>query len=355
MERERAAWEYGDRLRHGSISRIVDMAASEPDPAVRWGLLWLMQKVAGGDSAAVHIAPFMRDTHPEVRDWARLLVTETTGACDAEEQDGRKAQFDLGNPFDQTLPLMIAGHATTLIPRLGWVKATLSPQWFESIMGRVMACTQTSSFKSDLVIEKAIRGYHPDGSDHFEIFKFRGFTFHPLENINHHVYECLSTHSFYPSGKVEDLSVDPIDDVGVVLNRVALTVPMAMTPDHVLSVDGGIYRSGLRPEEACPSRVVRSVRGRYMGTAFVNVERLLASSLHIGPGEVQLSSPNHPIAGRLTNTFLSGTFKGKLSDLNGDGNLDINTEPCHGTIDGKLDYTLSGEPNSDPFDPFALV
>ncbi|HJX82966.1 MAG TPA: hypothetical protein VJ723_01335, partial [Candidatus Angelobacter sp.] len=86
--------------------------------------------------------------------------------------------------------------------------------------------------------------------------------------------------------------------------------------------------------------------------AYVNVDRLMGNGLRIGSGEVQLSSKHHPRAGHLTNTFLSGTFKGKLSDTNGDGDVDINTEPCHGTIAGDLDYRLLGHPNADPYDPF---
>jgi len=57
----------------------------------------------------------------------------------------------------------------------------------------------------------------------------------------------------------------------------------------------------------------------------------------------------HPVAGPLTNVFLYGTFKGLLSDLNGDGMLDLNTEQCHATAEGELDYHLVGSPNPDPF------
>jgi hypothetical protein len=357
MERERAIWEYADRHRAAAMPLLRKIATADPDTSIRWTTLWLMQKVGGSDASDA-IAPFTRDDHPEVRDWAGLLVREITGQTD-RGMEVRPALFDASNPFDQTLPLQIAGYARTFVPGLGWVQATLSPQWFESIMGRVMACTRAETFDTDLVIEKRIKGYHPDGSDHYEIYGFRGFTFAPAAGLTHHVYECRSRHTFYPSGKLEDSSVEPIGDVGVVLNRVAMPmfVPsnLPIIPERIMPREAPPLRPlpALKPERT--SRIVQSVRGRYMGAAYVNVDRLVANGMRIGAGEVQLSSLHHPVVGRLTNTFLFGTFKGKLSDLDGDGLLDINTERCHGTLDAKLDYTLSGTPNPDPFDPLAIL
>lgn len=357
MEREKAIWEYADRHRAAAMPLLREIAAKDADTSIRWTTLWLMQKVGGSDAADA-IAAFTRDDHPEVRDWAGLLVREITGRIDPG-MEVRPALFDASNPFDQTLPLQIAGYARTFVPGMGWVQATLSPQWFESIMGRVMACTRAETFDTDLVIEKRIKGYHPDGSDHFEIYGFRGFTFAPAAGLTHHVYECQSRHTFYPSGKLEDSSIDPIGDVGVVLNRVAMPmfVPsnLPIIPERITPREAPPLRQlpPLRPERT--SRIVQSVRGRYMGAAYVNVDRLVANGMRIGAGEVQLSSLHHPVVGKLTNTFLFGTFKGKLSDLDGDGLLDINTERCHGTLDAKLDYTLSGTPNPDPFDPLAIL
>lgn len=360
MERERATWEYADRHCKAALPLLLEIAGRDPDPAVRWTTLWLIQKV-GGSAARDAIMPFAGDDHPEVSDWARLFLREITGRP-SPVQDTRTACFDTSNPFDQTLPLQIAGHARTLVPNLGWVQATLSPQWFEAIMGRVMACTLAETFDTDLVIEKRIKGYHPDGSDHYEIYGFRGFTTAPAAGLTHHVYECQSRHTFYPSGKLEDGSIEPIGDVGVVLNRVALPafapaeLPIMPLPrrDNLPTMPPlRIPLPPLKPERA--SRIVQSVRGRYMGAAFVNVDRLLANGMRIGAGEVQLSSLHHPVVGKLTNTFLFGTFKGKLSDLNDDGMLDINTERCHGTLDAKLDYRLRGTPNPDPFDPLGIV
>jgi hypothetical protein len=360
LERERAAWEYGDRHQCESLPILESLALQDPDPSVRWTTLWLMQKI-GGAQAGAAIESFADDEHPEVRDWARLLLREITGRIEWAG-DPRPSIWDETNPFDQTLPLQIAGFARTLVPGMGWVQATLSPQWFESIMGRVMACTRAETFDTELTIEKRIRRYHPDGSDHCEIYGFRGFTFHPTPGITHHVYECQSRHTFYPSGKLEDMSIKPIGDVGVVLNRVAEPTMLPLSvPVDPQRVAPPLQPAPLRPvpvPQLTPERaakIVHSVRGRFMGAAYVNIDRLVRNGMKIGPGEVQLSSLNHPIVGQLTNTFLFGTFKGKLSDLNDDGVLDVNTERCHATVDGKLDYDLRGAANPDPFDSMGHV
>lgn len=343
MERERAAWEYGDRLGSAALNDLLLVAKRDVEPRLRWNALWLIQKVADS-RAADALGQFLGDDHPEVQDWARLLIREITGQRDANEPR-RTARFDNRNPFDQTLPLSIAGHARTLVPGFGWVQAILSPMWFESIMGRVMACTCASTFDSDLIIEKRIKEFHPDGTDHYEIYRFRGFTFSPAPKITHHIYEGISTHTFFPCGKVEaPEESNPIGNVTVAAARVARAVRV-MQP---LQIEEETERTVM-----LAGKTVESVRGRYMGSAYVSIQRLLEQNMSIGAGEVQLTDLHHPVVGPMTNTFLWGTFKGKLSDLNGDGYLDINTESTHATLKGELDYQLVGSANSDPFDVFA--
>jgi hypothetical protein len=328
VERERAVWEYADREKSESLLLLKDVATRDLDPSLRYSTLWAIQK-AGGFRGIDIISESLRDEHPEVRDWARLLLREMTGSSE-HETDSREVKFDETNPFDQTLPLQIAGYARMLVPEIGWIQATISPRWFESIVGRVMACTRQDTFDTNLIIAKTLFGYHPDGTDHHEIYMFHGFTQRRSEDVNYHQYEGVSRHTFYPSGKIEDASVTPIRDVPMAVSRIAET---AMSPQHLQ-----------------PYRVVESVRGRYMGPAYINAGRVMANGMAIGPGEVQIASLHHPIVGKLTNTFLVGTFKGKLSDINGDGYLDVNTEACHSTIDGELDYDLDGIANEDPFD-----
>ena len=66
VERERAAWEYGDRHKAEAVSVIADIAKDDRDRAVRWGALWLLQKI-GGNRTLDSLAPFLSDDDIEVR------------------------------------------------------------------------------------------------------------------------------------------------------------------------------------------------------------------------------------------------------------------------------------------------
>lgn len=344
VERERAAWELADRLGSESLATIHAFANTDASREVRESALWLLQKIAG-NRARDHLAHFTADPDREIADWAHMLTREITGVT-SPEMPVRKAKFNDNNVFDQTLPLKIAGFARTLVPGMGWVQATLSPLWFEMLMGRVMACTCINTFGSDLIIEKRMKAFHLDGGDHYEIYKFRGVTFEPVDHLTHHIYEGISRHTFYTSGKVEDcINGEAIGDVIVSAARAAEPV-MVTRP---LQIDGSP-----RARQVA-AKAVESVRGRYYGFGYVSVPRLLNNSMTLGPGEVQLTDVHHPVVGPLTNTFIWGTFKGKLADHSGDGILDLNTARCHATLQGALDYRLTGAANPDPFDPLGLV
>jgi hypothetical protein len=331
-ERERAAWEYADRLGADAAPMLIEVASSDPDVSLRAGVLWLLQKV-GADRLADALDRFRSDPEDEVAEWADLLLSEISGA--EQNRFKKPLRFDASNAFDQTLPLRIAGHAQTVIPGLGQVQATLSPMWFERIMGRVMACTRSETFATDLIIEKRQKDFHEDGSDYFEIYHFRGVSRDVAPNVALHNYVGLGAHKFFTSGRVGDSSQPVLDDVTVAVRRAALTVRVPLLPSEIAP------RAGLRA-------VVHSVRGQFDGYAYVNVARLLAGGMKLGAGEVQLTDIHHPVAGPLTNTVLFGTFKGKLADLDGDGWSDVNTEPCHATASGELDYNLDGLPDEDP-------
>jgi hypothetical protein len=157
-----------------------------------------------------------------------------------------------------------------------------------------------------------------------------------VPRVCEHYYEGVGIHTFYPSGILEDPQQDGTPNVLVTLNRAAITTRIPLAPTVIQRTSG---------------LVVESVRGSYFGFAYVNLQRLMAKAeMSISPGEVQLSSPHHHEIGHLTNTYLFGTFKGKLSDTNRDGSLDLNTERCHGTVQGELDRELDGVPDCDPFE-----
>jgi hypothetical protein len=339
MERERSLWELGHR---GSqhIDFITERLGGDPDPAVRWNLLWLLSTL-GTEHLASAIPRAANDDAVEVRDWASLFAEEQTDT--PRQLAYPEATYLAEGTFDQTVPLEIAGYADVFIPDGGWVRAHLSPLWFNNIMGRVMAAINVDTFMTNLVIEKELREYNPDGSHHYEPFFFRGASLNLASNIVQHIYESTAPRLFYPSGLLKE--GDP-RHVHVTLARAAVTERITGDQIKIKSQDTESARGDALREFG----VVRSVRGRFSGWAYTDLERFVASG-NIEPGTVQLTSPTDPIVGQRTNTFLHGTFRGKLADHDHDGSYDINTIPCHATRNGELDLDCDGQPDNDPYVP----
>lgn len=333
-ERERALWElaYRDIEHRGEL--IQRGFRTESDPLVRANMIWLTLKVAPSEAHSL-ISLALHDDHPEVRDWARLYDSELRGKrFDSEYRSG---VFIRGTCFDQTLPLQIAGFAVVGVPG-GDRRVVLSPSWFAHIQGRVMACTRNDTFMTDLTIEKTYFGYHPDGSDHYEIYPFRGKSWDTSDGRTQHRYLAKAIRPTYLSGKVEE---EPVHTVVVPMNgnRAATTGRQDV---QVVMRDADGHSS-----EAV-NRVVTDVRGQYFGWAFASLHHYLEAG-DIQPGTVQLVSPVEDETAPLVNCYICGTFRGKLSDHNGDGMVDINEIPCHGTPDGRLDYSGDGSFAADPF------
>lgn len=338
--REKALWELVDRqgaAAHEVVERFLDV---EEHRGARAQALWLLQKTAVGETPGL-MSKYFHDEDADVADWARLLTEELTG--EPVERIWRDAVVHEDRTFDQTLPLLIAGHTLVTVPELGRIKVTLSPLWFEQILGRVMACTNRATFTNDLVIEKALNELHPDGSTHYEIFLFKGISYQLAPYMWEHHYESITSRPFYPSGTVE---VGESVRVPVPLSRVAGTT---IDPSTGVQNQWKVIGEGPRAEACRDEGIVRSVRGRYFGWASVNLATVLETNF-VPPGSVQLSNPTHPVAGPMTNAVLYGTFRGKVSDHSQDGLLDVNTIPCHGTVDGEHDLHCDGTRVPDPFE-----
>lgn len=336
LERERALWEAVDRVGVEGVPLIEAFLATEKTRAVREGALWLLLQTLGARAIPV-LERFFNDEDPEVADWARVLHGDLAGSrtprvyTEAEVQDGHH--------FDQTVPLMISGEVI-VTSEIGPTRARLSPLWFDSILGKVTACTNADTIHSNLVIEKALYGLHEDGSCHYEVFPFRGTSVEYSGSMMEHTYQSETIRPFYPSGIVEE---GPSIGIPVTLARVAITSLADPFTDWTLH--GEERAEKLRNHE---HPFVESVRGRFAGWAASNMEAIEEEG-KVRAGHVQLSSTCHEVAGPMTNTKVFGIFRGKPVDVSGNGRIGINTYKAHGDASGKMDYAADGTMAPDPY------
>jgi hypothetical protein len=325
LERERAVWELADRQGAASLPIIEDFVRLEPDSLSRSGALWLGLKTAGAQSAAL-LEGHRNDDDAEVADWARVLYADATATT--PDRIHSVAEVEESGEFDQTVPLIISGYTTVVFPDMGAVRVVLSPKWFDSIMGRVLASTNVGTFKTDLTIEKMLEGLHDDGTPHYEIYPFRGFSVDYDKKYFEHNYLSQTMRDFYPSGIVEQ--GEPVQ-VPISLERIAFT---ELAPKGTVEILG----DGARAERVrnADFGFVQSVRGRYFGWAAVNLEAA-AEAGRVTAGHVQLSNPTDPVSGSMTNAKLFGTFRGKSGDYLGKGHMTLNHIKCHGKADGSTD------------------
>lgn len=342
--RERALWELAYRQGNQSINLLTDVYNAEPIPCIRQNLLWLSLKLTEL-SALPLLEIALEDENREVRDWAKLYMNEATGTELAPEYT--KAYFTEEGIYDQTLPLQIAGFAIIDVPNIGAVRATLSPLWFEKIMGRVLACTNRDTFMTNLTIEKCIYDYEGTGKHHFETYPFRGISWKSKDGRTQHRYESISDRKFYLSGKVLDESMGVIT-TPVIINRGASTVDdgLAFVSTERPTFSTDIFRTPLEVPRSQPERinttattgerglrllngrVVRGVRGQFFGWAATSLEHYKNAG-DVEPGTVQLANPLNSETSAFVNTYLCGTFRGKLGDYDGDGEAELNLIECH--------------------------
>lgn len=330
LERERALWELADRKPVESLSFVDHCIGTETVRDVRSGALWLALRSAGAQSLDV-LEKHSSDGDREVADWARVLMSDITGT--KADRLYTEAEVEETGLFDQTVPLIIGGKVVFMTPGVGAMRAVLSPLWFDSILGRVLASTNTETIRTDLTVEKELEGLNEDGTCHYEIFPFRGLSVEYDEAHLEHNYLSETMRPFYPSGFI---GKGEVVAVPVSLGRIALT-SLARQGDVV------IHGEGARADRlrAAEMPFVQSVRGRYYGWAAVNLDRVFDRGA-VGAGDVQLSNPTDPIAGPMTNAKLYGTFRGKSGDYTGTGRYTLNAIKCHGRPDGTIDVIQNG-------------
>lgn len=324
--REQALYEYADRNEEEAISLLTEAALNDTDRELRWGALWAIEKL-GGVSAINALRRFTNDADPEVAEWANLFTSELkTGD---PTFDTRSYRHLADRTFDETIFLMI--HCD-LYMRLDpsnkyWGKMTLSPQALARVFGHGHACPNVDNREHTLVIAKVIDGLYPDGSPHADNYLFKGFTERTRADRANFYFESNVKRHFFKSGRIGDPSE------GVLEGQIGFTRRGRWYLDNNMKIKN--------------EAAIRYVRGRFHGWAYVNLERVIGKPLEevIIPGNGVLSTLHDPVIGPLTNVFLSGTYKGKLNDWDGDGRIDTNSLNIYSTRTGEVDTNMDGIPD----------
>jgi hypothetical protein len=321
--REQALFEYADRNYEDSVELLSAAVEKDSNRELRWDALWAIEKL-GGVKASQALRRFQKDADPEIAEWASLFLSELqTGD---PSFDKRVCSLSPGRTFDETIYLLI--HCDLYI-RLDqsnqrWGKLSLAPQGLARVYGQAHACPNVATRERQLVIAKQISGLHSDGSLHIDNYLFRGFTERTREDRGNFYFESHVPRPFYVSGRADDASRGVIDS-------------------HIGFMREGCWYldEGFRVKGA---PAIRYVRGRFQGWGYTNLEGLMGKGLEeiLKPGNGILSTLHNEVSGPLTNVFISGTFKGKLNDWDGDGRIDLNSRDVYSTAEGELDTDMDG-------------
>lgn len=321
--REQSLYEYADRDLPDAIELLEQAARDDPSQECRWDALWAIEKL-GGPEALAALRRFLADSDPEIAEWAKLFISELETGDPAF--DGRASQYTPGRTFDETIHLLI--HCDLYVrlddSNTHWGKMSLSPQGLARIYGQAHACPNVATRERQLVIAKTIAGLHEDGSPHCDNYLFRGFTDRTRRDRGNFFFESLVPRTFFKSGRADDPS------------------------EGVRQADIGFARYGtwhLDPKfQVHGEPAIRYVRGRFQGWGYLNLARVAGMPLTeiLTPGNGVLSTLHHPEIGSMTNAFILGTFKGKLNDWDGDGQIDLNSRDVYSTVDGEIDMDQDG-------------
>jgi hypothetical protein len=322
--REQALYSLIQRRGLQAMSVAEAAVMTDPDPLVRINVLWAVEHMDTERCARLGVA-LMNDPNSRVREWARVFAWEKKWV-DEDFRYKREAVHLKDRTFDETIFLHIKCDLYIRLTETNelWGHLTMSPQMLARVYGQAYACPITRTREREIVIAKTLKGLHADGSDHYESFLFRGFTERTALNSGNFYFETHTDRPFYRSGKADDLSEGVVEHVNV---------PFAREGQWFLN------------ENICleHGNAIEYVRGLFQGWAYVNFERIQREGGEfLFPGNSVLSTLHHPEVGQMTNTFLTGSFKGKVIDWNGDGVLDLNYLQSPSTAKGEVDSNFDG-------------
>lgn len=326
--REYSMYQLAHRRGVGALGEIEIGLHQEQDSQVRVNLLWLLLEIKSEKCKKLALS-FRNDKDARVQEWARVFNWEM-GWTTEDFRRARHAKYYADRQFDETVFLHIKCHLYTRLSPTNdlWGHVYLSPQMLARVYGQAMACPVTETREHTLVLSKTLKGLHSDGSDHYESFEFKGFTERKDRLQGNFYFEAHAKRPFYLSGKADDASKGVVEDV---------TIPFAREGQWFLNENLKI--------KGQPA--IEMVRGKFQGWAYVNLDEVMNNGGDfLFPGNSVLGTLHHPVVGPLTNTFLAGSFKGKILDWDGDGELDFNYLESHATRKGEIDSNLDGIPDA---------
>ena len=322
--REHALFQYVARQGVRAMPLLWQALFEDTDPDLRINGLWMLEWLDSPECREICLGLFGDRDH-RVKEWAQVFAWEM-GWTEEDFRRPRPFKHYEGRTFDETIYLHIACN---LYVKLGagndmWGHLLISPQMLRRVFGQALACNNMETRDDEVVVAKTLCGLNADKSEHYEAFLFRGFTelTNPLQG--NFYFETQTKRPIFLSGKANDPSEGVVEDV---------TVPFARQGQWFLNPHMEV--KGRKP--------IEYVRGLFQGWSFVNLSRIenLGGDFFY-PGNSILSTLHHPVVGPKTNAFISGRFKGKIVDWNGDGVIDLNYLPAHATIQGEVDSDLDG-------------
>jgi|tagenome__1003787_1003787.scaffolds.fasta_scaffold20826780_2 hypothetical protein len=314
--RENAIFEYIYRHEGAAFPVVLDMFEQDRDPAVKQSLF---EELSQLDRPAFRQWVGRRGLESDLEPWGLAQFGWRT-------ETAREVRTDDQEIFHQTLPLRISLREFVEVEPNKWLYHVFAPLQEQIVAGRLFACSHVDTRLTRIVLSKQLEGLHADGSLHLENTLFSGRTVMVEPRVGVFSYQTVMPVPFYPSGRIGDQSEGIIENNQVFVARVGqweLDENITVEDRPVINNVTGIIRAWgyTRPDKATfdPSGRMDQVAGLF----------------HLG-SLIDARTRDY------VNTYTIGTYRGVLADTDGDGVLDLNTNPSYATVDGEIDRNRDG-------------